>query len=275
MGQQTFDFPSGMRVEMRGRSIAEMKATLKAMVSGTTEAATNALTASTVKLVDQGPYPDNIKAEDGGVNWGKALAGDRLAGLVNMRIVSYAPKGHIYDMMLQCKRCPEQFGWSADMRPEPEGDILVYQFEEEARKRFTEGKPSEYTVAGKVVTFVPHLAEHEKQTESLAKNEDDVDEIGLLFRIQSVKDAETGEEMHRNDIRAWLGNLGLELQVLQEAMAEADCGIDTTIDVYCPKCMSKYETALPFVAADFWVPQTRMRDRRQKALARVRSQSPA
>jgi len=264
MGNQTFKFPSGMVAELRARSIAEMKSTLQAMVASQHEGIEKALTDATVRLVDPGPYPDGIE-KNGAVDWSQTLEGDRIAGMVNMRIAAYRPKGHEYPMQLQCKHCPESFIWDVDLRPEPDGDVLVYDLAPDAAERFQNGEPSEYTIDGKLVKFLPLMAKHSLLLEKMSKGKalPDVDELSMVLRIIEV------EGVEKDMIRRWIDSLGLLQQKLSLAMAEADCGIETTIEVYCPKCMKRYETELPF-GADFWVPQSLARSRREKKLAEVR-----
>ncbi len=265
MTNRIFTFPTGMQVEMKGRSISGMKATVNDMMSSLVNAHTKALEDATAKLVDPGPYdPEEIAGPNDTVKWLDALSEDRLYGLIATRLVTY-PEGHIYQMEIACMRCPNKTPHKTDLRNEPDGDLLVYEMPEEALEKFKQGEPFEVTVLDKKVTWKQLTGKHERIVEKLARQEPnaDTDDLAMGLRIIEI------EGLHRNDKMDWIKGLGAERITMQDDMSEQTCGVDTVIDVVCQHCKSRFEAALPF-DADFWVPLQKFRDRRRRRLREAR-----
>lgn len=268
MSEEIIVFPSRMKVKMRGRSISEMRTTLKGFRTSIVGSITEALKSSTVELVDVGDYPDaRIVGPEGSVNWSKATAEDRIWGSIGIRRVSYS-SGNSYNMSVNCTRCDNVFVNEVDLRSiDNGGDILIWEFEDEGdRKSFKEGLPFEGKICGKIVKWRMLYGDDEGLIEKIAKNnpQNDTEELGLNMRIVEV------EGMDRNDVPGWLKTLGDDWIILTEMMNEASAGVDLIVEGRCPHCNASGDYTLPF-DAEFWVPaimsaKTRRDRRREKAM---------
>jgi len=262
-------FPSRMKVEMRGRSISELRETLKGFRDSICESHTAALEGATVRLVEIGDYPEGrIVAEDGvGVNWLKVTTEDRLFGLMATRIISF-DKGANYQMECTCARCDKPYIRKVDLRPIDEGgEILVWNLEgEENLKRFKDGNPFEGKLRDKLIKWRMAYGEDEALIEKVSQSNPNAktDDLTLRARIIEV------EGLNNNDIMSWLSGLGDERIDLQDMMAETTHGVDLVVDTKCAWCHAAQEAAIPF-DLEFWIPmvaaeRNRRRRRRDKAL---------
>lgn len=253
-------FPSRMQVEMKGRSVSQMRATMKSAGRSIADALTEALRDSTVRLVDTGDNPpDHVQGSNGGVDWLGACIEDRIYGLKSLRILSY-PEGHKAAVQIACQRCPERFGWNVDLRDYPEGDLLITHLDDEAAEKYRAGEPFEIDVAGKHIKYRMLNGKDEKSIEKLGRRDPDMDTIEVQTAMQIIEI----DGVHPNDKRAWLRKLGEEAIDLQVAMAEAAFICDTTVEVYCPHCQTRFEIMVPFGQADFWIPLEKARTARQR-----------
>jgi hypothetical protein len=261
-------FPSGLEVEMKGESISSMKKTYENCQKGIVKAFTGILDKCTVKLVSTGIYPDDIKSFDDRVNWSKALSDDRMFGLVEIRKLSFASQEGKYEFQMACHHCPSTFIWTADLEPEPNGDLLTYEMPEESQDVFKSGSLFEDEFAGKIIKWSPLLGEQEAILEKLGKSNPDLDtdDMSMNLMIKEISG------LHTNDKMKWIQRLGDEKEELQDMMAERVCGLDLTVEVHCPHCKMKYDAALPF-GVDFWVPLKKVRSRRRERLRRARGLS--
>ena len=264
-------FPTRLQIEMKSRSISELRGTLEGFKNSIVESHTAALEASTVKLISVGDYPeDRITGDDGNVNWAKATSEDRLGGLIATRILSFSDGAH-YKMDVNCSQCPKIFTKSVNLkRIEEGGDIVFWEFEnEEHREAFKQGVPFEGKLGDKLVKWRMLYGKDEALIERIAQNNPDAntDDLTLNMRIVEV------EGMHINDVDKWLKTLGDDRIELIDMMADASAGIDLVIDTSCPWCNSDQEAAIPF-GLEFWIPvvapqRDRRRRRREKALKRT------
>lgn len=268
MSEQIITFPSRMQVKMRGRSISEMRATLRGFRTSIVGSITEALKASTVELIDVGDYPEeHITTSDGSMNWQKATSEDRIYGQIGIRRVSYS-SGDVYNMSVDCPRCDNGFIQEVDLRSiEDGGDILLWGFESEKnRESFKQGIPFSGEVGGKLVKWRMLYGEDEALIEKISKKnpKQDTEELGLNMRIVEV------EGIHRNDVPGWIKSMGDDWIQLSEMMNEASAGVDLVVEGMCPHCNATGDYALPF-DAEFWVPavtraKTRRDRRREKAM---------
>lgn len=265
-------FPTGMQVEMRARSISELRKTLDGFRDSIVESHTAALEGATVKLVSVGDYPEQrISGPEGSVNWMGATTEDRIFGLIATRIVSF-DKGRHYQMGCYCERCDKKYTRLVDLRRvEDGGDLVCWGFEEEHnRLAFKEGRPFEGKIGEKLVKWRMAYGDDELLIERISQGDPNArtEELNLNSRIVDV------EGMHRGDVLKWIETLGDERIALQEMMQEASAGVDTIIDTKCPWCHATGESTIPF-DLEFWVPvvaneRNRRKARRNKALKRAR-----
>lgn len=260
-----------MEVEMRARSVSELRQTLSGFRDSLVGAQTAALEGATVKLVSPGDYPvERIAGVDDSVNWIKATTEDRLYGLLATRVISFE-KGRHYRMENACERCPKKYMHDVDLRRvEDGGDIVVWEFEDDDhRDRFKKDIPFEGMLGDKLVKWRMAYGEDEQLIERVSDGNPNAktDELSLRTRIVEV------EGINSNDISKWLESLGDERLELQDMMSEATHGVDLVVDTKCVWCNSSQEATIPF-DLEFWIPvvareRDRRRDRRDKALMRA------
>ncbi len=266
-----FTFPSGMKVEMRARSITKLRETLqKFKTDSIIGAQTAALQEATVKLVDVGDYlSDRIAGPDGSVNWIDATSEDRIAGLMATRIISFADGKH-YKMECTCGRCDKKFVRNTDLRRiEDGGDIVYWNFEKEVDQRaFKEGRPFEGKLGDKLIKWRMLYGRDEELIERVSQNDPNAitEDLNLNARIISV------EGIERNDVMGWISEIGDDRIGLEDMMSESSHGVDLTVDIKCPWCNNNDESSVPF-DLEFWIPvvekgKVLRRRRRNKALAK-------
>lgn len=266
---QVFTFPSGMQVEMKGRSISAMKKTIEKMGGGMVGTQTSALEDATLRLVNPGFNDPGKIASGTGVNWPNALAEDRVYGLIATRIVSYE-KGYEYNMEISCSYCGNRIGWYFNLHPhdQEEGELLVYPFAPENGEIFKSGEPFEIEFMEKKIKWNMLTGKDEDVIEKLGMQDPDLDtdDLSLAMRLKEI------EGVDPNDKVAWVEDLGEERLDLQGMMEEQGCGIDTIMEVFCKSCQKRSEQPLPF-DADFWVPLDKVRKRRRARSAKARGLS--
>ncbi len=269
--QKIIEFPTRMRVEMRGRSISEMRTTLSNLRDSIVGTHSAALNAATVKLVDKGDYPEaRITGKDGGVNWLKATSQDRIYGLIAIRILSFENGSH-YRMDCNCDRCDKKYTHDVDLnRLEDGGDIVCWEFEhEEHREAFQNEVPFEGKLGDKAIKWRTSFGEDESLIERISQNNPKAktDELSLNTRIVEI------EGIDRNDVPKWIEGLGDERIEIEDIMSEATAGVDLVVDTQCPWCKRKEETSIPF-DLEFWIPvvvseRNRRHKRKTRALAKA------
>jgi hypothetical protein len=267
MSEEIITFPTRMKVKMRGRSISEMRDTLRGFRNSIVGSHTEALKASTIELVESGDYPEErIAGPDGTVNWGKATSEDRIFGIIAVRRLSYS-SGNTYKMQVTCGRCDKEFVREVDLRTiEDGGDLLKWEFEdEEDRESFKHGIPFEGEVGGKLVKWRMLYGDDELLIEKIGSKDPNIkiEEIGMNMRIVDV------EGIHRNDVPGWIKTLGDDWITLNEMMNETSAGVDLMVDGKCPWCNASKEYSVPF-DVEFWVPAmqtTKLRRDRRRAAA--------
>jgi len=263
-------FPTRMKVEMQGRSVAEFRSTLKGMRNSIVQSHTAALEAATAKLVDVGDYPESrILGPEDSVNWLQATTEDRIWGLIGTRVNSYGD-GANYNMKVQCDRCPKSYTRRTDLRPiEDGGDLVIWGFEkDEHREAFKQGLPFEGKLGERGIKWRMAYGTDEELIEKLSKDNPnaETDDLNLNCRIVEV------EGMHRNDVMSWIRKLGDDRIALTDLMSEASAGVDLVVDTRCPWCNSDGEATIPF-DLEFWIPVVaaeRDRRRRRKDAALIR-----
>jgi hypothetical protein len=266
---QVFTFPSGMQVELQGRSISSMKKTIEKMRGGMVATQTEALQDATVRLVEPGYYKNERIASGGRVNWDNALSEDRVYGLLATRCVSYTD-GHEFNMEISCGNCGVRMPWFYDLRPVNDGgELVVYHFTEEDGEIFRSGEPFEGVFMGKKIKWGMLSGHDEGVIEKLGMQDPDLDtdDLSLAMRIKELEGVDPSDKVQ------WISELGEERLELQEMMEDHGCGLDTMMSVFCKTCQTRDETPLPFGIADFWVPLTKIRKRRRERSAKARGLS--
>lgn len=201
--------------------------------------------------IDPGPYRI-VTAGDAKPEYKRILKGDIIYSLLRLRASSVktpdstpGPWGpgdpYAFDVQCGASGCRKRYGWELLL-----SQLKRKELSEASRKTLNEGGVFETTVGGRRYTF---------QLQTPAIDEPMVKLRGQQKRKSaSIVDTLTAqtitvEGLKSNDIRSrwnYIADLdNLELQELQEAYEDADCGIDTEIQTQCVHCRRIEDIELP------------------------------
>lgn len=254
---EVFDLPSGAKIEFRALTLREENILASARGRKQESALDSVLSACVVQIVDAGPYRDLGQR----VDWDKMLQGDRFVAMVKLRVISYR-EGETYSFMTQCPECGQRSEQSVNLNTE----LPIQPLSEEARDALVNDTPFTVEVGGSKITYSLSYGAHAKRFEKLREqNPKRPMAAALRSRILEV------DGIEKRDIMNWLdgeagGHDGLtsdEAEDLREAFDRVDCGIDTEVEVECPKCWASYVLSLPFDDG-FFLPRRGQRKRKEK-----------
>ena len=224
--------PSGLSGRMRGMKVREERILAdrrKVRDGGGLDAL---LAACWETTEDDGPYNFAGAPPD----WGKVLQGDRFYALLMLRALTY---GAEYAFSVCCRSCRSRFEWELDLR-----DLPVKHLPAASREAFAAGN--------RIVTELPGCGR--KVTWSLPTGADEAlaakvgetvgDRVLSAMLAMRVKDV---EGLAAKDRRAFLEDLSMgDAAFLMSAFEDADCGVDTRVEVECPRCLEVQDVDLPF-----------------------------
>jgi hypothetical protein len=188
----------------------------------------------------KGHRPDQLVEVKGDVpNWPRVLKGDLVAGLIFLAQVSITD-GDDYPFDVPCASCGKPVPWEIKL-----SELEVKVLPEESIAKVRAGEPFETLVAGKKVLFDLQTVGAEEPVARLMKQQGrktgtivDV----LAAQVRSVEGVGA-------DLKArwsWLADLALgDLQDLQYAVQDVDCGVETGFDVECKRCGYEFPTHVP------------------------------
>jgi hypothetical protein len=188
----------------------------------------------------KGHRPNQLVEVKGDVpNWPRVLKGDLVAGLIFLAQISITD-GDDYPFDVPCQSCGKPIPWEVKL-----SDLPVKVLPEESIAKIRAGEPFETMMAGKKVLFDLQTAAAEEPVARLMKQTGR--KVGtivdvLAAQVRSIDGV--GADLKAR--WAWLAELSLgELQDLQYAMQDVDCGVETEIGVGCGKCGYEQEVNLP------------------------------
>lgn len=242
MPVRTITCPSGLILNVRGLKTRE--ANLLADAANTRKGTLfdQILKAVTLEVDDLGPYKAPLA-------WPKVLVGDRFYALVQTRIATYGPD---YTFRFQCREafCRKPTDWELNL----ETDLTVKTLSEESRATFLNGNRFETLIpsTGRKVVYQLLTGELEsKAAQQRATRKDRQVTLSLNARIVEI------DGVHPNDKPRIIDDMELaDANELLEILDEADCGIETSIEVECSHCGGVTEIELPF-DREFWLPTVR------------------
>jgi len=259
---ETFDMPSGAKLEFRALTIRDENRLASSRGKSMEKTLNRVISDCTVTVVDPGPY-SHLSA-GGSVDWNKMLQGDRFVAMFLLRLLSYKD-GDEYAFKAQCPACNRREFQTINLRDE----LPIQDLTDEARETFKNGGLFSVTVDGKEVKFRLPLVEDTHRLEKMTEQNPDRDmAVAMRLRIKEVEGLEASE------ILDWLdgGKTGdplpsQEAEVLREAFDEVDCGIDTDVEIQC-RCGAFFDVSLPFDAA-FFLPSRAKGKQKQKVGRRL------
>lgn len=257
MRTETFDMPSGAKLEFRALTIREENLLASSRGKSMEKTLNRVISDCTVAVVDSGPY-SHLSA-GGSVDWTKMLQGDRFVAMFLLRLLSYKD-GDEYTFKAQCPACNRRDFQTINLREE----LPIQELSEEAKETFKSGGLFSVTVDGKGVKFRLPLVEDTHRLEKLMEQNPGRDmAVAMRLRIKEVEGLEASEILDWLDGGATGESLSSEeAEVLREAFDEVDCGIDTEVEIQC-RCGAVHDVTLPFDAA-FFLPSRAKSQKKQK-----------
>jgi len=196
-----------------------------------------------------GPY----ETKDGVLDWDAVLTADRFYSLIQIRIETH---GNIYDFKVPCdsKKCRgKKFWWDLPLH-----ELPVKKLPESSVETFRKGNRFEFKVGDDTVIYRLNVGADEKSAIRMIDDEPDLIEM-LATRIVGVRSG--GKETSgRREVEAYLEKLsGRVLTEMFDEFEEVDGGVDTELEVFCPRCKTHKEINLPFNLR-FFLPRSRRRN---------------
>lgn len=250
MQQRTITCPSGLSgiVSYLRTEDASCLADPKAMRTG--KATDQILRACWRSTDDHGPY---TLPPDGTIDWGHVLACDRVYATLMIRCATH---GDSEELDMKCANCRHKFVWDLPLTQLPVYPLPPASVE---KIRARDNRFDAKTADGSAVVF-KLMTGHDQHTSAKMLREvgNDIMAAALHARIMEVDGVEPSA------LKEWINDLSLgDAQVLIDAFEEADGGIETSFDVYCPKCDYEWEVDLPLDLQRMFSPRRRVRRRRQ------------
>jgi hypothetical protein len=242
--------PSGLTGEVRHLKGAELRLLSNQQEVSDGTAFDKILDACWVETKDQGPY-----GFDGRPRWSAVLTCDRFYALLQIRIATHGPT-YEFQVSCQSRQCRgKKFWWdlpldSLPVKPLPPESVAVFR----AGNAFAMPIGDD----GAEVVFRLNVGADEKAAIAMLQRE--VDFISVLAtRIVKVRMRGGAELTRARDVTAFLEELPApELTRMFDRFEEVDGGIDTALEVYCPRCREHAEVNLPFDSG-FFLPRSRSR----------------
>lgn len=254
----TTNSPSGLRVTVRGLTLAEVDMLGSAQKRRRIDVMDQILSKCWQETVDPGPCYDFTDRPD----WDAVLQGDREDILFAIRKATYGPE---YSFKIQCDNpaCRHSFEETVNL----EG-LRVQGLSDESSRRFRDGNRFEVELEGFRYVYALATGAHLKRFEK--KKQQRLQHVQLLTLESRVMEIHHQDgRLGRSDAVAHLSGLPMNtVEDLRDEFDRHDCGIDTMIlDIECPSCFSSQDADLPF-DVDFFSPRARKRaDRRRRRIS--------
>ena len=226
--------PSGLTGRIRGMKVAEERILADRRLAKDGGQLDALIRACWEETIDFGPYPEGPT----GLSWDQVLQGDRFFILMRIRAQTYGPL-YAFTVPCQSQTCRARIEWEFDL-----GALHVKPLEGENRERFLAGNRFETVLpdAQTRVAFRLMTGADERKLHRLRKaNQEQVLSSLIAFRLV---EAEGVESRH---LRKWVEDLAMaDARFLLDAFEDADCGVETSIEIECPECFTVQRVELPF-----------------------------
>jgi hypothetical protein len=215
------------------------------------------------EIVDPGPY---TIGQGGAPPWDQMLTGDRIVGLVQVRVATYKAD---MTFKVQCDNegCRKRFDVDLNL----EEDLVLKMLSDDDRNAFVNGNLLEtfvqedgapqldpaltggLEITGRKVTFHLMTARDETKLGQVAERAPSQQITAAL--AQRVNDV---DGVHANDLIRYFDKCDLDhIQDLVARMDEHDCGVDTDMEVECTHCGNFMEVQIPLGGREFFLPARR------------------
>lgn len=242
----TIECPSGLRGDVRGLKVKELDLLADRRLAQRGQLLDRILASCWLHTTDPGPY---ALGDDGRLDWDQVLQGDRFYALLQIRAASF---GADYTFAVTCQNdaCGHRFEWEVSL-----DDLPVQTLSDESRERFRAGNRFEAALpgAGKRVWFRLPVGADEKRL-AQKRQATGLWSSLLALRVLEVEDVQPAHK------RRFLEDLDVaDAEHLRAAFEEADCGVDTALEVECPACFFVQRVDLPFDRGFFLAPPSKTR----------------
>ena len=248
--------PSGLTGRVRGMKVREERILADRKLAKSGGQIDELLAACWEETIDAGPY---TLPENGKLDLGKVLQGDRFFALLMVRALTYGPE---YAFGVNCRNanCRARIEWEIDLTKLP-----VRQLSDESRAAFIGGNRFETTLpdAAKRVRFKLLTGDDERKLPALQRSSPDrLLSAVLAYRVLDIDGVDAKSK------RQFIEDLSMsDADFLVDEFDRVDCGVDTTIEIECPECFTQQEIELPF-DKEFFLPG---KDRTARRKARSNS----
>jgi hypothetical protein len=251
---QVITCPSGLQGRVRGMKVREERVLADRKLArggGQVEAL---LSACWEETLEPGPYA----FEGGRADWSQVLQGDRFYALLRVRAFTYGP---LYAFSVACREegCRATIEWELDLF-----DLPVRPLSEASRAAFAAGNRFETRLPedGRRVWFRLLTGADEQRLATASRGAGDRAFSAMLaLRVLEL------EGVDPQGKRRALEDLSLrDADFLLGEFDRVDCGVDTAIEVECPRCLATQEVELPFDRT-FFLPGTAKAARRKASRA--------
>ncbi len=253
--------PSGLSLRIRHLRVRLQRLLTDKQLQRRGEQFTKLLAECTEEVLDPGPYTLPVGAA---LDWGNVLEGDRLFALIQIRVETHGPE-YAFDVPCPTTTC-DAIPWVLDLN-----DLPVEPLAEDSRAKFVAGNRFE--------TYLPHAERAAwfklltgKDERGRARLTRQLGELGAAIRSRVVE-IDDVEPKRLND---FVDDLSFaDADHLLDVFDRVDCGVETTIDVECPECLTRVEVELPFDRGFFLPGEQRKARRKSRSSTRSRSKSGA
>ena len=231
---ETIECPSGLTGEIRGLKVKEFNILADRRLAKGGGQIDAILSACWAQTLDAGPYDFGDKT----IDWDKVLQGDRFYALLKVRALSL---GNTYPFAVVCQNegCRHRFEWEIAL-----DELTVRALSDESRESFRGGNRFETRLpaCGKRVWFRLAVGADERRFAKVRQsNRDRLWSAMLSLRVLEI------EGVKDTDRRRCIEDLDIgDAEHLRAEFDRVDCGVDTTIEIECPECLTVQDVDLPF-----------------------------
>jgi hypothetical protein len=244
----TITCPSGLSGDIRHLRGAELEILSDQSAIASGAAFDRILDACWQSTSDPGPYQ---LAQGGRPRWAEILTCDRFYTLLMIRVATH---GSVYEFQVPCggKCRRKKFWWDL-----PLDQLPVKALPAESVEAFKSGNEFSVDIDGATVTYKLTVGADERAAMSLVQESPTIIDM-LVPRIIRIQQADKVIARPK-DVAAFLKDCrAADLTTMFDAFEAVDGGIDTALEVICPRCREYMDVSLPFDAG-FFLPRSRNR----------------